>query len=184
MTANIFKQYLKSSYKQLILSAIFNALIFFWLGQGFLWILAFFIFGIALDVYKFQENLEKRKKLKAKGLTEQDILNIAFVQNWEETRKGGLWKYCVRDGGIIAGAGLGLGLSIGYAVLFPQSFKSILAEPGSMFIFIGYTYISGAIIGVIMSRILWPYKEKRFAQLTDPLNNLFIQGEEFRDEPL
>ena len=61
MTANVFKQYLKSSYKQLILSVIFNALVVFWLGQGFLWILAFFILGIPLDVYKFQEILKKEK---------------------------------------------------------------------------------------------------------------------------
>jgi len=183
MAANVFKQYLKSSYKQLILSVIFCAFIF-WFTRDFLWIVIFLILGVARDIYHFKENVEKRKKLKAKGLTEQDILNITFVQKWEETRKGGLWKYCVRDGGIIAGAALALGLSIGYALLFPQSFKSTLAEPGSMFSFIEYTYISGAIIGVIIFRILWPYKEKRFAQLTDPLNNIFLHGGESHDEPI
>lgn len=183
MTADVFKQYLKSSYKQLIFAVILLILIY-WFTHDYLWLIVFFILGVSRDVYHFEENLERRKKLKAKGLTEQDILNITFVQKWEEARKGGLWKYCVGDGGIIAGAGLALALSLVYAILFSHSFKNILAEPGSMFGFIGYPYISGAIIGVIIFRILWRYKEKRFARLTDPLDNIFVYGEASRDEPL
>jgi hypothetical protein len=184
MTDNVFKQYLKSSYKQIIVSVILNAFIVWWL-QGFWWIvLIFFVPGIFLDFYSFQQSLERRKKLKVKGLTEEDIQNITFVQKWEETRKGGLWKYCVRDGGIIAGAGLALGLSLLYAIVFPQSRKNILAEPGSMLGFIGYSYISGAILGVIIFRILWRYKETRFGRLTDPLNNIFLHTKASRDEPL
>ncbi|HEY8999906.1 MAG TPA: hypothetical protein VIM89_01040 [Mucilaginibacter sp.] len=183
MTADVFKQYLKSSYKRLILSVIFAALICWYIHEVW-WIVIYFILGVSRDIYHFEENLERRKKLKAKGLTEEDIRNITFVQKWEETRKGGLWKYCVRDGGIITGAGLALALSLVYAILFSHSFKNILAEPGSMFSFIGYAYISGAIIGVIMFRILWLYKEKRFARLTDPLNNILKNGDASGDESL
>jgi len=146
--------------------------------------LIFFVPGIFLDFYSFQQSVERRKKLKVKGLTEEDIQNITFVQKWEETRKGGLWKYCIRDGGIIAGAGLALALSLAYAILFSHSFKNILAEPGSMFSFIGYAYISGAIIGVIACRVNWRRNEKLFARLTDPLNNIFKNRQEFDNERL
>ena len=176
MTADLFKQYLKSSYKQLILSVVLCILII-WFITDIWWVIIFFMLAISRDIYHFQEALERKNKLKAKGLTEKDILNITFVQKWEAIHKGGLWKYCVRDGGIISGAGLAFAISLGYAAFFSKSFKNILAEPGSMFGFIAYTYILGAIIGVILFRILWLYNEKKFVRLTDPMNNVFANRE-------
>ena len=173
MKADLLKSYLKYSYKEIL----------FWLivvisvirvdhTDPFLPII-FFSFGLVRGYYNYLDNLEKIKKLKAKGLTELDVINIEFVKKWEETRNDGLLKYCLKDGGIIAGAVLLFAVGIAFADIFPVKFKVILSSPGSMFSFIGYCYIAGAFIGVIMFRILWIYKERRFLKLTDPFNILF-----------
>jgi hypothetical protein len=53
---------------------------------------------------------------------------------------------------------------------------TLLAEPGDMFSFIGYNYMIGAGIAVIIFRIRWKYNEKRFVHLTDPLaDNYFAK---------
>src|SRR5579872_5418556 len=81
-----------------------------------------YIFGIGclLDLfpkyYRYKKRTQYIDQLKKKGLTIEDIFNIEFVKKWQETRVGGMWKYCVRDGGIIAGAGLALVLSLLYAI--------------------------------------------------------------------
>ena len=123
--------------------------------------------------YHYDSNLEKIKRLKAKGLTEQDLKNIEFVKKWNESRQGGVWKYCIRDGAIIAGAGLSLLISILFFMFSSQKILTLFSEPGDMFRFIGYSYIGGAVLGVIIYRILWLFNERRFNRLTDPLNFLF-----------
>jgi len=68
---------------------------------------------------------------------------------------------------------LSLLISILYFIFSSKHFSALFSEPGDMFSFIGYTYIAGGILGVIIFRILWLFNERRFYRLTDPLNFLF-----------
>ena len=111
----------------------------------------------------------KQHQLKDKGLTAEDIDNIRFVKKWEETREKGIWRYCINVGGIIFGAYLWLIISILLIATSIVKLQTLVDAPGNMFGFIGYNYIAGAIIGVIIHRALWPYNERRFKRLTDPL---------------
>jgi len=174
MAADLLKSYIKYSYKSLILWLVIILLLnWFDHSNNLIFNLFFLVIGIVRGYYHYSNKLETIKKLKAKGLTEQDLLNIEFVKKWEATRQEGLWKYCIRDGGIIVGAGLSVVLSLIYLFMVPTALKTIEASPGNMFSFIGYAYISGAIIGVILYRILWWYNEKKFTRLTNPFNFLF-----------
>ena len=174
MNADLLKSYIKYSYKSIILWLVIILLLnWFDHSNSLSFNLFFLIVGIIQGYYHYCNKLETIKKLKAKGLTEQDLLNIEFVKKWETTRQEGPWKYCIRDGGIIVGAGLSVVVSLIYFIIFPTALKTIEASPGNMISFIGYAYISGAIIGVILYRILWWYNEKRFTRLTDPFNILF-----------
>lgn len=112
---------------------------------------------------------------KNKNLTAEDVHNILFVKSWEEIRERGIWSYCIKDGAIILGAGLALLLSILTFIIIPGMSKYLMEDPGNMFSFIGYTYLAGAITGVAIHRILWPYKQHRFMKLTDPLNDKYSQ---------
>jgi len=181
-----FKAYLRYDYKLKIIWLIFIA----WLvytdrnePTDFIFILLFIV-NLFKDYYTFDAKLAHLDQLKAKGLTVADVRNIEFVKSWEETRRRGIWKYCLKDGGIIAGAVLLFVLGITYASIFPSKFKIIVSSPGTMFSFIGYCYIAGAFIGVIIYRILWIYKEKRFNKLTDPLNILSESQKASLDEHL
>lgn len=175
MKAGLLKSYLKYSYKGLILQITILLLVWYfkWGHNSYLSDIIFTLIFIGHEYYHFDNKLQKIKKLKAKGLTEQDLRNIEFVKKWEETRNNGLLKYCIKDGGVIAGAVLLFAVGLTFAIIFPDKFKVILSSPGTMFSFIGYCYIAGAVIGVILFRILWIYKERRFVKLTDPFNILF-----------
>ena len=111
----------------------------------------------------------KQYQLKDKGLTQEDVANIQFVKKWEETREKGIWWYCITDGGIIVGAYLWLMISMLLIATSIVKLQTLVDDPGNMFGFIGYNYIAGAIIGVILHGALWPYNERRFRRLTDPL---------------
>ncbi|WP_419701372.1 hypothetical protein [Mucilaginibacter sp. NFX135] len=111
----------------------------------------------------------KQYQLKNKGLTEEDIHNIRFVKKWQEIREKGIWRYCINDGGIILGAYLWLIISILLIATSIIKLQTLVDDPGNMFGFIGYNYIAGAIIGVIINRVLWPYNQRKFIRLTDPL---------------
>ena len=111
----------------------------------------------------------KQYQLKNKGLTQEDVANIQFVKKWQETREKGIWRYCINDGGIILGAYLWLIISVLLIATSIVKIQTLVDDPGNMFGFIGYSYMAGAIIGVIIHRALWPYQERRFTRLTDPL---------------
>ena len=174
--SSLFKSYLKYSYKGIIELLLIVSIAFYYRNYNmslYLIYLISFPFSIITGYFKYKNKLDTLKKLKAKGLTIQDLDNIEFVKKWEETRKEGLWKYCIRDGGIITGAGLSLGVALLFAIFYSHNFVTILADPGSMFSFIGYSYIGGACAGVILFRITWHFNEKRFIRLTDPFNTQF-----------
>jgi len=172
---SLCKLFWKHNYKQLIIGTILIAAYYYYFTDHAvsLFFIALYPLYLVGTIYKFGERLERLQKLKARGLTEEDITNIEFVKKWEQARHGGLWRYCIRDGGLIAGAGLSLVLSLIFGITFPHMFKQILAEPGDMFRLIGIAYLGGAFVGLILFRIMWSYKEKKFARLTDPLNTIF-----------
>ena len=175
MKADLLKSYIKYSYPGIILWIIIVALFYHFDHDKFWYTFypIFWVISLLGGYFRYVAKLDTIKKLKAKGLTEQDLWNIEFVKKWEETRKEGLWKYCVRDGGIIAGAGLSVVISLIYFAAAHNAFKNIIDDPGNMFSLIGCAYIIGAAVGVIMYRILWWYNEKRFIRLTDPFNTMF-----------
>ena len=63
-------------------------------------ILALYALGYAADGERSRTNIVERKRLLAKGLTPEDLRNIKFTRNWEGTRKKGMLKYALVDGGI------------------------------------------------------------------------------------
>ncbi|WP_413669311.1 hypothetical protein ACEN9X_04700 [Mucilaginibacter sp. Mucisp86] len=171
-----FKTYLKHTYKtQLVYLAVIVALYIY--DNDNLIFLLFFPFSFIQGYYRYQYKLTQAEKLKAKGLTEEDMENISFVKKWEHARKRGIWNYCIIDGGFIAGLALSIISSMIWFTLSGKTdFHALLAEPIDMFAFIGYNYIIGAGIAVMIFRMKWKYNEKRFIRLTDPLaNNYFAK---------
>ena len=131
---------------------------------------AFFITWIIAEI---QNRKYKALHLKERGLTFDDVRNIKFVKNWQETRKKGLLSYCFKDGGAICGSALFLVTSLLIFMVVPNFTEFLTERPGNMFLFIGCTYILAAVICVIIYRVTWPYQQRRFNKLTDPLNHEF-----------
>lgn len=183
MKVDQLKEYLKESYKRLIIEFVVCATVAYY-SHDYIFIAFLYLLTKLRDFYHLEEQQERRKKLQAKGLTEQDVANIDFVKKWQDTRKGGLWRYCIRDGGLIAGAGTGLALSLLFALLFSVKFFKIISEPGDMFAFIGYNYLCGAVIQITLFRFLWNSNERRFLRLTDPLNSDLIAKVDLLNELL
>jgi hypothetical protein len=99
-----FKTYLKHTYKgELLYLAVIAALYFY--DHNNIIFLIFFPFSFIQGYYRYQYKLAQAEKLKAKGLTEEDIDNISFVKKWEHARKRGKWNYCIIDGGVYFRAG-------------------------------------------------------------------------------
>ncbi|MDR3694266.1 hypothetical protein [Mucilaginibacter sp.] len=106
--------------------------------------------------------------LAEKGLTEKQVNEQEFVKQWEENRERGLIKYCIVDGGIIAGALLSFPVSAVYYMILAQNNQKPFADgPGEMFQLIGVTYLIGAAIGLISYRITWSIKQKKYGQLIE-----------------
>jgi hypothetical protein len=167
------KTYWKSTYKGTVIAFVFCAILSYFNGSPFPFI--FFLVSFGRDYYHYDAKKAYVNRLKAKGLTEEDIANVAFVKNWEEARAKGIWLYCITDGGIILGAYLWVIISMVLIATSIVKIKTLAEDPGNMFTFIGYTYMVGALIGVITKRIRWPYNQHRFIKLTDPFNERFHQ---------
>jgi hypothetical protein len=176
------KSFLKDNYKSKLLWGLLIIALGIAAYYGHL-LLAFALFAAIYypkrRAYKTVSKSERAKKLKAKGLTQQDIDNIEFVKKWEETRLHGLWKYCVQSGGIIAGALLSFpGGVIVLAITHKDYSVRLFPDLSDMFAFIAYSYLTGAVLGIILYRILWMINERRFLRLTDPLNTIFTNNKE------
>ncbi|WP_184546031.1 hypothetical protein [Mucilaginibacter sp. FT3.2] len=178
MKIDLFKSYFKQTYKSAVAALFLCSTLAYW-DRSFTPFIFFFI-SLSRDYYHYDARLAYRNKLKAKGLTEEDIYNIEFVKKWEETREKGIWKYCITDGAIILGAYLWLIISLIAISTSIVKFKDLVDDPGNMFSFIGYTYMAGAIIGVIINRFMWTTNQHRFTRLTDPTNDKY-QQQLFRD---
>ena len=133
-------------------------------------VIALYILGYASDSERSRTNIEERKALRLKGLTAEDVRNIAFVKKWEETRKSGVVKFSLVYGGVFFGFALCFIISLLLLFIIKGTIKYIMAGPANMFNFIGYTYVAGIIGGTIIYRLLWKYNEQKFIRLTDPLH--------------
>ncbi|MDP9076233.1 MAG: hypothetical protein M3O71_02320 [Bacteroidota bacterium] len=132
-------------------------------------IIAFYVFGYAADNEREKTNIAERKRLLVtKGLTPEDLKNIAFVKDWEETRKKGLVKFSLIYGGVFFGFAMCGIISIGCALVKNNLLTYLAADPSNMVSFIGYTYVAGIISGTVIYRLLWTYNEQKFIRLTDP----------------
>jgi hypothetical protein len=174
MKAALLKSYLRYRYKVIIIWLALIVLIDWSNRSSVLADLILPLLFVLRELYHYREKLEKIKRLRVKGLTEKDLLNIEFVKEWEDTRTGGVWGYCLKYGLFIGGFGFSLLFGLFYIIFFNQALKVTLAEPGKMFHFIGYCYIAGALFGVMVFRVLWFLNERRFIRLTDPLNKIFM----------
>lgn len=167
------KTYLKHTYKtELLYLAVITVLYLY--DHGNIIFLIFFPLSFVQGYYRYQHKLAEAEKLKARGLTAEDVDNISFVKKWEATRQKGIWNYCVIDGGFLFGLAISIFTSIITFVFAGRDFGTLMAEPGDMFAFIGYNYMIGAGIAVIIFRLRWQYNEKRFVRLTDPLANNYL----------
>ncbi len=93
-----FKIYLRGAFKQFLISLIFPLIVYFIVNdKSFIipWILLDFI-GLFPGYYKYKERILFEKRLKARGLTIEDVNNIEFVKQWEEIRQKGVVKYNYR----------------------------------------------------------------------------------------
>ena len=168
MKAHLLRAYLKYIYKALLFELVMICVLYYFTGDLKFYLILFAVSLIG-GYFKYETKQAQIKKLREKGLTEEDVYNIEFVKKWEETREKGIWRYCINDGGIIFGAYLWLIISILLIATSIVKLQTLVDDPGNMFGFIGYNYIAGAIIGVIIYRALWPYNERRFKRVTDPL---------------
>jgi hypothetical protein len=133
-------------------------------------IIALYALGYAADMERSRTNIVERQRLEKRGLTAEDLRNIKFTRNWEETRKKGMVKYSVIYGGIFFGFALCCIYSILVLIVITGTIYYIKAAPGNMFNFMVYTYIAGFISGTVLYRLLWTYNEQKFIRLTDPLH--------------
>jgi hypothetical protein len=134
-------------------------------------IVALYILGYAAADEKSKTNIAERKRLLInKGLTPGDLKNIAFVKDWEETRRKGPVKFSIVYGGIFFGFAMCGVISVMCVFIKKDLLQYLAADLSNMVDFIGYTYIAGIISGTIIYRLAWTYKEQKFIRLTDPLH--------------
>ena len=134
-------------------------------------IVAIYILSYASYGERNRTNIAERKRLLiARGITPEDLKNIAFVKDWDETRKKGMVKFSLVYGGVFFGFVLCGLISIITLMVKKDMLNYISADPSNMIGFIGYTYIAGMIGGTIFYRLIWIYKEQKFIRLTDPLH--------------
>jgi hypothetical protein len=178
MNTSHIKEFIHRNYKGWLVLLIVDLIFILIKPDYYLLYLLIFVIGVVTENSRNKDQIERARKLKTKGLTEEDIRNIRFAKKWEETRNEGLWKYCIKDGGIIAGALLSFISTTAFFVITHKNILQMFPSPGDMLKVIGYAYLSGAIAGVIIYRILWMYNERRFLRLIDPLNTIFTNKKE------
>jgi hypothetical protein len=129
------------------------------------------IWGFVEGFFTYAKRQNYITSLAEKGLTEKGVNEQLFVRQWEENRERGLIKYCLIDGGIIAGALLSLLVSVVWLMILDQNNARLFTDgPGEIFRFIGISYLIGAVIGVISYRVTWSIRQRKFIRLTDSLH--------------
>ena len=175
MNFDKFKAYLKINYKWFIALLVIALLSF--LGGYSSVSLVYLLVSLIFGHYRYQYSREELARLKAKGLTEEDVENIRFVKHWEHARKRGLWDYCIINGGFLYGLAISIVTSTIMLLCTGKGIRDGMEVFGGMFSFIGYNYIIGATIGVIIFRRVWKYNERRFLYLTDPLAGNYLAAD-------
>ena len=132
---------------------------------------ALWVFGFVEGFFGYAKRQMYLVDLEKKGLTEKQVNSNEFLKKWKENRERGLIKYCIVDGGIIAGALISILVSLVWMFIVNASDKRMFAGgPGEIFQFIGATYLIGAIIGAMFYRITWYVNQRKFARLADSLS--------------
>jgi len=122
--------------------------------------------GFVEGFFGFAKRQNYLTSLAVKGLTEKQVNEQEFIRRWEENRERGLVRYCIVDGGIIAGALISLMVSVVGMFILNAPDKRMFADgPGEIFQFIVVCYLIGAIIGMVSYRITWYINERKFNRL-------------------
>jgi hypothetical protein len=172
MNRDVLKSYLK---KRLIWAPVFIViflLLHYFITDKFLSYIyaASWLLGLILGYFQYIKRLSYLADLEKKGVTEKEVNGLAFVEQWKENRERGLFKYCIIDGAIVAGALLSLIISLIGVSIFVDHNKHMFSDgPGEIFQFIGITYLIGAAIGAISYRITWAINQKRFNAIIDQI---------------
>jgi hypothetical protein len=169
----VLKDYLK--YRLYFLPAILVLFLLFHYsvadGYNSFFFCGIFIVDIIQGYYRYENRRVYLSDLNKKGLTETEVINAEFMKEWGKRREEGPLKYCLVNGGIIAGALLSLLVSFIWFTVLSKNNKPAFADgPGQIFQFIGITYLIGAIIGFISYRITGSVKQEKFERLTTPLH--------------
>ena len=100
----------------------------------------------------------------AKGLTPDDISNIAFVKYWESKRHTGRLKYIIING-FFAGCMLFLPVSF---LLYPHSEATVnpFLNLSDMLLFIAKCICLGIALGINFNILTWYLNERQFKRLT------------------
>lgn len=108
--------------------------------------------------------LKKAEELKRKGLTQQDVNNISFVNSWQERKQNGYYKYVLFNGGIIAGSIIFIAISLAF---FPKAIAGGRQFPefNDMINYMVKCWGVGFTAGVLLCSIIWYRNEQRFKRL-------------------
>ncbi|MDB5135989.1 MAG: hypothetical protein JWP37_2592 [Mucilaginibacter sp.] len=146
LNLDLLKRYLIKRLNGAPLQILIFLLLYFFVGNksyahGYtgLWMIAF-----VEGFFSYAKGQNHLTNLAEKGLNEKEVSELAFLKQWEENRERGLIKYCLIDGGIIAGALLSLLVSlVGYFILSKNNERIFADGPGEIFQFIGLCYLIG-----------------------------------------
>jgi hypothetical protein len=170
----VLKRYLKKRLREAPLQLLIFSLLYFFVDNKsyaheytVLW-----LWGFVEGFFAYAKRQKYLAGLEEKGFSERQVNIDEFIRQWEENRERGLVRYCIVDGGIIAGALLSIVVSIVWMLILSTSDKRMFADgPGQIFQFIGITYLIGAVIGIAAYRITWSVNQKRFDNLKMPIDS-------------
>jgi len=125
---------------------------------GFIWMSISLIKGY----FRFKKRLLYLAKLESKGLTENDAINISFVEKWQKTRARGIYSYCLFE--------CGLSLSIFFSFLFGIiGYILVWVIPPKMNVdattFVVTCCFMGVVAGFLACAFSWSVNQKKFERL-------------------
>jgi hypothetical protein len=159
LTMLFFKKHYKGILLWLVLFAVLYA---FDNRKDYMPLLVVFILNYGREYYGF---VRIEKLIRVTGQTAEQLTDTNFLNNWQETRAKGFWRYCLIEGGLAKGAFIGI--LIGF---FSEIAGIINRFPllDNSFILIVVMYGIGITVGFGLHRSYWIGNERRFKQLTYP----------------
>lgn len=170
MQSGLFKSYLKANYKAWIISFIILIALYTWIRQYALTCIFLVPINLLRGWVQYKRDLKEAEKLKKRGLTPEDVTNIAFVKSWEDSRQRGIFYYIFVQGGIFYGMAFCFLFCAINGFLDKDFIKHLQHSPAYMFRLIGKSYAEGALVSMLYFRIMWAINEKKFIRLTEPLH--------------